>query len=58
MPAIRQRDEARADSSGVVLRPFPPARVALQLRIYAPIGTAIKNELSITKTRIASGIAW
>jgi hypothetical protein len=43
-------------SSGVLNSTVPCHRVAIQLKIFTPVGTAIRKELIITKIRIASGI--
>ena len=43
------------NSSGVLYSTVPRHSVAIQLRIFTPVGTAIKKELTSTNTRIASG---
>ena len=44
-----------AKISGVLNSTVPRHSVAIQLSTFTPVGTAMKNELSITKMRIASG---
>ena len=44
------------NSSAVLIWIVPRHSVAIQLNTFTPVGTAIVNELSITKMRIASGI--
>ena len=56
MPPIRKIAIAPTqNSSGVLYSIVPRHSVAIQLRIFTPVGTAIRKELSITNTRIASG---
>ena len=57
MPPIKNSAMKPAqNSSGVLNSIVPRHSVAIQLSIFTPVGTAIRNELSITNTRIASGI--
>ena len=44
------------NSSGVLNSIVPRHSVAIQLSIFTPVGTAMRNELSITNTSSASGI--
>ena len=41
--------------SGVLYSTVPRHSVAIQLRIFTPVGTAIRYELTSTKMKIASG---
>ena len=57
MPPITNSAMNPAQNSSAVLNSIAPRHsVAIQLKIFTPVGTAIMNELSITKMRIASGI--
>jgi hypothetical protein len=56
MPPIRNSArKPTQNNSGVLNSIVPCHRVPIQLSIFTPVGIAIRNELSITNTRIASG---
>ena len=44
------------NSSGVVNSIVPRHSVAIQLKIFTPVGTAIRNELSMKKTSTTVGL--